>query len=120
MILSQARKTGYWTEFRVTAETGRPVRLRRYDPRLGFPLVGRLGFVHDPKRCANRGCAIHNHPSDHPLKDAPMLWRDDAGKLERICPHGIGHDDHDSVEWAKGAFPDRKHIGVHGCDGCCA
>lgn len=36
---------------------------------------------------------------------APQNGRDmhNAGFVEALCPHGIGH-----------------HMGVHGCDGCCA
>ena len=33
-----------------------------------------------------------------------ILWRDDVGKWEWICEHGIGH---------------YHYGGVHGCDGCC-
>jgi hypothetical protein len=62
-------------------------------------------------------CPFHA-PSDHPLRDAPIHIRlDKAGLVERICPHGVGHDDPDSVAYmqAHGA----KWAGVHGCDGCC-
>ena len=62
-------------------------------------------------------CPFHN-PSDHPLKDAPIHIRGDKMMLvERICEHGIGHDDPDSVAYfhSKGEM----WAGIHGCDGCC-
>lgn len=72
--------------------------------------------VHDKKDC-QLPCPFHG-PSDHPLKDAPMHLRVDKGCLvERICEHGVGHDDPDSVAYmhAHGY----KWVAVHGCDGCC-
>jgi len=115
MILSQNRATGYWTEFRTEMRT-------RYEPRGSARLIGRLYNVHDPASCEGRGCAIHNHPSDHPLKGAPLNWRTDRGILERICEHGVGHDDHDAVEFqmSKTEANIRNYIGTHGCDGCCS
>ena len=79
--------------------------------------VGELKSVHPARACAARGCAIHNHPSDHPLNDAPLNWRDDRGILERICEHGIGHPDHDSALYLKSIGLGIQN--VHGCDGCC-
>lgn len=49
---------------------------------------------------------------------------------ERICPHGVGHPDPDSIEWMKRTiFQDQDGIknciydmaggSIHGCDGCC-
>lgn len=69
--------------------------------------------THKPGRCNGERCSIHN-PSDHPLKDAPQVWRPDRGIVERMCPHGIGHPDPDdlTVREEPGGF-------VHGCDGCC-
>ena len=37
------------------------------------------------------------------------------GRLERICPHGVGH----TVEVPK-AQESVRAWRVHGCDGCCA
>lgn len=73
--------------------------------------------VHKREGCV-LPCPFHG-PSDHPLKDAPMCLRmDKSGLVERICEHGVGHDDPDSVAYLQ------KHgnmwAGVHGCDGCCA
>lgn len=75
------------------------------------------GFVHDPKACGGQFCPFHN-PSDHHMKAWPMNIRlDNRALTERICEHGVGHPDPDSV-----AFFERhgvKSMGVHGCDGCC-
>lgn len=79
----------------------------------------RVWWVHKRVVCTDSFCAIHN-PSVHPLDKARMIVRSDAfkyGLIERICEHGIGHSDPDSV-----AFYDsvgEKGMGVHGCDGCC-
>ena len=79
---------------------------------------GRMTNVHDPANCEGRGCAIHNHPSDHPLKDATLNWRQDRGILERICKHGVGHPDMDSASYLDSIGQGFQN--VHGCDGCCA
>ena len=72
--------------------------------------------THAPTECSGPFCVIHN-PSDHPLANAPMQWRTDKQIMERICPHGIGHDDPDDV--AHRARVGRESSGAHGCDGCC-
>lgn len=76
--------------------------------------------VHPTEACEGEWCVLHN-PSDHRMKDWPRDVRlDKWGVVERICPHGIGHSDPDSV-----AFFVRKGganwgwVAVHGCDGCC-
>ena len=76
-----------------------------------------LTNVHVPAACEGRGCAIHNHPSDHPLNGAPLNWRTDRGILERICEHGIGHPDRDSADYLSSIG--KGYENVHGCDGCC-
>lgn len=78
----------------------------------GIGLVG----VHDPARCEGERCVIHN-PTDHHMRAFNLIWRDDRGLFERICPHGIGHPDPDQFEfWKKVGM---EYMGVHGCDGCC-
>jgi hypothetical protein len=73
--------------------------------------------LHKAKNCYGSYCVLH-HPSDHPLKDAPMILRlDKHALIERRCEHGVGHDDPDSALWlteAEGGYVDE-----HGCDGCC-
>lgn len=75
--------------------------------------------VHDKDLfCLVHGCAIHN-PSDHHMKDWPTNWRADRRLMERVCPHGVGHPDPDTVNYRKvneGATDDDF---IHGCDGCC-
>lgn len=73
--------------------------------------------VHDRKVC-DAPCPFHA-PSQHPLRDARMHIRVDKYCLvERICEHGIGHDDPDSVRYMQ--KHGLKWAGVHGCDGCCS
>lgn len=81
--------------------------------------MGMLISTHSIEQCQDRdyGCAIHNNPSDHPLADAPMIWRDDTNILERVCEHGIGHPDYDSALYNE--EQGKAHLNIHGCDGCC-
>ncbi len=52
--------------------------------------------------------------TDHHMKTWPTNIRFDRGGLvERICPHGIGHPDPDSLRQMK------NDNGTHGCDRCC-
>lgn len=79
--------------------------------------------VHDEAdECREHGCVIHN-PTDHPMSDFPTHWREATfydikpSHMERICPHGVGHPDPDSLRYAqRHGLPD---LSVHGCDGCC-
>lgn len=72
--------------------------------------------VHGADRCAGRPCVLHN-PSDHHMREWNLVWRGDARKMERECPHGIGHPDPDD---AAHQLSIGRDVGVHGCDGCCA
>lgn len=76
-------------------------------------------YVNNHKRdqCAGEFCCLHN-PSDHPLKDAQLNWRADRGIMERICEHGIGHDDLDDLAFRRKMGVESS--GIHGCDGCCS
>lgn len=79
-----------------------------------------LVYVHARSACELEHCPIHN-PSDHCMVDLPLLWRQDVGIFERVCQHGIGHPDPDTLEYIKRM---RGELGfraasVHGCDGCC-
>lgn len=76
--------------------------------------------VHNRKYCVGEFCTIHN-PSDHHMKDWPMIWRGDRGIMERECPHGTGHPDPDDAAYRKRRDGDsgRYDSGIHGCDGCC-
>lgn len=93
----------------------------RQDPETGYWTKGpgdlTLVQIHDPVHCEGYGCAIHGHPTPHPLVDRPLYWREDRGILERICVHGVGHPDHDSAGYLNDIG--RGYTNVHGCDGCC-
>ena len=90
-------------------------------------------YVHPASLCEGQFCCYHN-PSDHHMVDWPLHVRIDrvawtppdahgeqrpVGVLtERICPHGCGHPDPDSLAWllANGASDAE---GIHGCCLCC-
>lgn len=75
------------------------------------------GFKVHAKSICVAPCPFHS-PSNHSLKNAPIHIRSDKNMLvERICEHGIGHDDPDSVRYMIVHGDD--WAGVHGCDGCC-
>ena len=92
------------------------------EPTYGMQIGEREVKVHDPEKCAGRPCPFHA-PSDHALRDAPLNIRFDRYALvERLCPHGVGHPDPDSLayyrtEWHE--LYERQAMAVHGCDGCC-
>lgn len=76
--------------------------------------------THDDGCCPLRYCAIHR-PSAHHLVDAPMQWREDTARMERICRHGVAHPDEDFLDWvqAMGGLLEAAVADVHACDGCC-
>jgi hypothetical protein len=73
--------------------------------------------AHKKKFCT-APCPIHA-PSSHHMLTWPLHWRDDRSIFERICPHGIGHPDPDTMTFIKRTQGDAGDDGVHGCDGCC-
>jgi hypothetical protein len=75
--------------------------------------------VHSSSVCNGQKCCLHN-PSDHHMKSWPIYIRMDKETLaERMCPHGIGHPDPDSLQWLESHGHGGNCLGVHGCDGCC-
>jgi hypothetical protein len=98
------------------------------------PAPGVVQINHAPSLCAGEYCCIHN-PSDHHMRDWPTTFRSDRVEViirnnyvshvfvltERICEHGVGHPDPDSIAYAlKIGGTDFAHAqGVHGCDRCC-
>lgn len=73
--------------------------------------------IHGAERCKGQPCPFHN-PSDHALSGAPMNVRMDRNALvERMCEHGVGHPDPDSVDYFETVG--KTGMGIHGCDGCC-
>lgn len=96
MILTKNKDTGWYTE---------------------GPDGSYLSHVHDKRACDGSGCAVHDHPTEHALSEAPLNWREDRNILERICKHGVGHPDYDSALYLESIGQSVKNI--HGCDGCC-
>lgn len=78
----------------------------------------KLVNVHNREVCKGRNCCIHN-PSDTVMKDWPQNWRSDMKKMERICIHGVGHDDPDDLYYRQKSG--REASGIHGCcpERCC-
>lgn len=76
--------------------------------------------AHPAAQCAGQVCCVHA-PSTHIMSNFPQHWRDDAGKMERVCPHGIGHPDPDELDFVKRTrgFEEMIILSMHGCDGCC-
>lgn len=78
--------------------------------------------IHNPVLCKGTFCPFHN-PSPHHMVNWPIFVRVDKDYLtERLCPHGIGHPDPDSVaffirSWGE---QDGGAMGIHGCDRCCS
>ena len=72
--------------------------------------------VHSADKCAGENCVIHN-PSEHCMRNWRMHLRETT-LVERICEHGIGHPDPDSVK-ALNKITGQTSWGIHGCDGCC-
>lgn len=89
------------------------------DPFFGAVIEVQSVLIHDvhPKElCVGRHCVIHN-PSDHHMREWPLLWRADRAMFERLCKHGVGHPDPDQLEYWEELG--RESEAVHGCDGCC-
>lgn len=83
----------------------------------GVQIGKRPLIIHGPAKCRGSHCPFHN-PSDHPLNRARINVRlDKAGLVERVCQHGVGHDDPDSVAYLRSQG--HTWAGTHGCDGCC-
>lgn len=76
----------------------------------------KLTGVHLREDCKG-SCPLHS-PTEHSMSDFTLHFRQDTFMFERICEHGIGHPDPDSlrhIETTTGSTA----WGIHGCDGCC-
>lgn len=78
--------------------------------------------THGPIKCGNlppkpgNACVLHN-PTDHHMREWTLIFRPDKQFLaERICEHGVGHPDPDSL--ARYLKNGQDHMAIHGCDGC--
>jgi hypothetical protein len=81
---------------------------------------GQIIMMHKKEDCTPP-CAVHG-PSEHHMKTWKLIWRDDRGIFERICPHGVGHPDPDTMAYLRKLHANDEVLmddGVHGCDGCC-
>lgn len=96
-------------------------------PQIFIDGAGKRLVVHEYGEECEISCCIHN-PSDHPLKDAPLVWRQawtmydmKPSHMERICEHGVGHPDPDQDTYLRsiGLTELADQLVVHGCDGCC-
>ena len=93
------------------------MKMNATEPVYGANVGEREIITHKPDRCEGEWCVIHN-PSDHHMRDWPMLMRmDKLALVERTCPHGVGHPDPDSLAYFLRHGDD--WMGVHGCDRCC-
>ena len=102
LLLQKSQTTGFWTN--VVTRNGK--------------YVGELFGLHSDSACEEGlGCALHDRPSEHPLKNAPMYWREELGVVERTCSHDVSHPDYDNALYMerKGQLLETIHI----CDGCC-
>lgn len=80
---------------------------------------GQMMYAHSADRCEGKPCCIHN-PSDHHMVEWHQFWRDDVSKMERICPHGIGHPDPDDLMFRLSIdYESAEWVSTHACDGCC-
>src|ERR1051326_9246786 len=83
--------------------------IEKIQTRFASPVFGQVSkgslYIHDSNRCSDHFCPFHN-PSNHHMKDWPMLVRLDKSSLvERTCIHGTGHPDPDSLAFLD---PDRS------------
>jgi hypothetical protein len=74
----------------------------------------RIHRIEQCQRRPNRACVFHA-PSVHHMRNWPLHLRE-TGLIERLCPHGIGHPDPDSLAYFLESDLDYSR---HGCDGCC-
>lgn len=79
---------------------------------------GEVLRIHGKGDCDGTPCPFHA-PTKHHMVTWAMQWRGDAGMVERLCEHGIGHPDPDSIAFLETRYMG-KFVGVHSCDGCCA
>jgi hypothetical protein len=101
----------------------------RYDEALYVAVVSQGVVYHDWNACSvldapnggklEEACPFH-YPSQHSMREWPIKIRTDRNNLvERLCEHGVGHPDPDSLAYLQAHLGVRDE-GAHGCDGCCA
>lgn len=92
------------------------------EPVFGSVRETRRLLVHDRAQCKGEHCPLHN-PSRHHMRAWTKVVRlDKLALVERVCKHGTGHPDPDSLAYLNRALGERAEnyaLGMHGCDGCC-
>ena len=73
-------------------------------------------WLHKKEVCV--GPCPYHAPSDHHMVEWPKVLRE-TGLIERVCSHGIGHPDPDSVRFFISIDLGYAYLNIHGCDGCC-
>lgn len=76
---------------------------------------GQLLNHHRADQCHSQWCALHN-PKPGPWSAWPRWWVGALERLDRICPHGVGHPVVESADWLRAHG--KAHLLVHDCDGC--
>lgn len=71
----------------------------------------KLSNTHPSGTCQGEACTLHR-PTNHHMIWWGLHYRNDRAIFERICQHGIGHPDPDTLL--------SGDDDGHGCDGCCA
>lgn len=82
---------------------------------------GTLLRTHPESACAGGHCCIHN-PSDHPLRDAPLVWWSQLNFMDRVCAHDGKHPDPDALAFKAASQTPQWLLLLlesHDCDGCC-
>lgn len=78
--------------------------------------------THSEEACDYEDACVIHSPSGHKMRGWPLVLRADKSALiERVCTHGVGHPDPDSVTYFIRNRGNRaEYLWLHGCDGCCA
>lgn len=83
-----------------------------------FEFVNAVAYVHAEDVCdSDEACTVHR-PSDHHMREWPMVLEPRYGIVSRVCEHGKNHPDPDSISWVTRIRG--EGFGFHECDGCCA
>ena len=76
-----------------------------------------LHTTHSTEQCGGQHCVVHNPLHTH-MDSWPLIWREDRGIFERLCPeHNVGHPDPSQFDYWQATGQNWQR--VHGCCGCC-
>lgn len=79
---------------------------------------GTLMQTHGPKMCVGSWCSLHQ-PSDHPLKNAPLVWSTEVATMFRVCSHLALHPDPDALSYARWRMGIVRTAWHECCEGLC-